>query len=225
MQYGPEGVVMKGQHGESNRETEPRNHTIVKAAFAMKRSERGYTLTELLIVVAVIGIALGVSIINVIPALRAARVEEAFQTTLMQVRRARQSAVDERRIYILSFVLPGTMTVQRIELDGTITFLNQSVLPAGVTFRAETGIPTDPAQTPDGFGDGSVAVDFNGGDSVFFQADGSAEDALGRVTNGVVYMAREGSLETSRAISVLGTTGRIKGWKLLNLDGSTLGWR
>jgi len=37
----------------------------------------------------------------------------------------------------------------------------------------------------------------------------------------LVYMARTGQLTSSRAVSLLGTTGRIKGWQLqVNANGT-----
>lgn len=190
-----------------------------------RKSEGGFTLVELMIVGGIIMVALGFSVVNVIPAIRNSRVERALQETLMQVRRARQSAVDERRVHISTFIPPGTIQTQRLELDGTLTEVSQMTIPYEISFRAETGIPTNPVETPDGFGAGDYAIDFNGSDQVFFQADGSAHDALGRVVNGVLYMARTGELGSSRAVTVFGATGRLKGWKLMEAGEGTFAWR
>ena len=190
-----------------------------------RQTEGGFSLLELIVVVAIIMVAVGVSVVNVIPTIRNSRMETALQTTLMQVRRARQSAVDERRVYAVNFTLPGTIQTQRLELDGTLTLVSQIDIPTDISFRAELGIPNSPLATPDGFGAGAVAIDFNGGNQIFFQADGSAEDNLGRVLNGVLYMARPGEPTSSRAVSLFGATGRLKGWKLMPQDGGTVAWR
>ncbi|HEY7615865.1 MAG TPA: hypothetical protein VH744_03605 [Terriglobales bacterium] len=177
---------------------------------------------------AVVGILLvlgGFSVANLMPAIRNSRVEAALQTLHMQTRRARQLAIDERRVYILSLNAPGTIQIQRVELDGTVTAISQVDLPADINFQAEPGIPTSPAETPDGFGTGAYAVDFNGSNQAFFQADGSAEDALGRIVNGVVYIARPGEVTSSRAITIFGTTGRLKSWKLAERADDTYYWR
>jgi len=190
-----------------------------------RETESGFTLVELMIVGGIIMIALGFSVVNVIPAIRNSRVERAVQETLMQVRRARQSAVDERRVYISTFIPPGTIQIERLELDGTLTMVSQMTIPNDISFRAETGIPTSPLETPDGFGAGDYAIDFNGSDQVYFQADGSAHDALGRVVNGVLYIARTGELSSSRAVTVFGATGRLKGWKLMDQGEGMFAWR
>jgi hypothetical protein len=73
---------------------------------------------------------------------------------------------------------------------------------------------------PDGFGAGTVAIDFDQGmglgsqDYVMFMPDGSSQDLLGNWNSGVLYMGRAGDLYSSRAITVFGATGRIRGWRL-----------
>jgi hypothetical protein len=46
-------------------------------------------------------------------------------------------------------------------------------------------------------------------------------DSLNRINNGVVYVAESNQLFSSRAVSLYGSTGRVKGWILSkNPDGS-----
>src|SRR5262249_27646095 len=103
-------------------------------------------------------------------------------------------------------------------------------LPTDVKFDVETGIPTGNTKTPDRFGTGNKPVDFaftaqgtglGGQNKIYFCPDGSAQDAVGgagqcagNVNDGVVYIARPGELMSSRAITVWGATGRIRGWRL-----------
>jgi hypothetical protein len=49
---------------------------------------------------------------------------------------------------------------------------------------------------------------------ISFYPDGSAHDLAGNLNNGVVYIARPGDLYSSRAITLTGATGRIRGWRL-----------
>ncbi len=82
-----------------------------------------------------------------------------------------------------------------------------------------------PAATPDGFGAGLTAIDFESTPGVplnyvVFFPDGSAQDSLGNYSSGVVYMTRVGdSIYASRAVSVWGATGRIRGWRLNQVAG------
>ncbi len=185
----------------------------------------GFTLIELLVVMGIAMVLVSVSVFNVLPAIRNSRVENALQTTLMQTRRARQSAIDERRVYVVTFVLPRTIEVRRRETDLTLTLLSQIALPNDISFRVVPGIPTNPLEIPDGFGTGADAIDFNGSNRVFFQPDGSAQDATGRPVNGIVYLARTGELTSSRAVTAFGATGRLRGWKLAERTAGTLAWR
>lgn len=96
-------------------------------------------------------------------------------------------------------------------------------LPDDIQFAVQAGFP--PA-APDGFGSGGTAIDFDQGmglgsqNYIMFMPDGSSQDTLGNYNSGVVYMTRSGDLNSSRAISVFGTTGRIRGWRLYSGSGS-----
>ena len=191
----------------------------------LQRNQNGFTLAELLVVVSIVILVAGVSAMNILPAIRNARVERAYQNTLMQMRRTRQAAIDERRVHVITFTAPRTIQIQRRELDDSLTPVSQLNLSEDIRFTAEPGIPTGSAATPDGFGVGTVAIDFNGAAQIFFQPDGSARDVTGGINNGVVYLARPPELTSSRAVTLFGATGRIKGWRLTNQGGESVVWR
>ena len=95
----------------------------------------------------------------------------------------------------------------------------------------EPGIPVSAATTPDHFGIGNTAIDFDqavaGGakNVVCFNPDGTAQDINSNTNNGVVYMARIGSLYSSRAITVWGATGRLRGYRLYPNGAGGSVWR
>ena len=101
------------------------------------------------------------------PSLKAARVDGAYNLSLMTMRQARQRAVDERKTYIVTLVAPRTIQVSR--QDGAVppnpapppVLVNTYVLAQDVSFNNEPGIPTTSTGTPDGFGVGSFAIDLN----------------------------------------------------------------
>ena len=86
-----------------------------------------------------------------------------------------------------------------------------------------------PGAAPDGFGAGVNAIDFGQAlagepmNYVVFMPDGSAQDNLGNFNSGVIYLTRPGDniYNSSRAITVWGATGRIRGWRLTQ----TAGWQ
>lgn len=168
------------------------------------------------------------------PAIKQAHVNEAYNTTLMALRRAHDAAAADMRIYQVTFspavagVNGGTITVTQDIPGSPVLFV--ATLPADVTFHAEPGIPTSPTTaptTPDGFGTGANAFDFDqitggGGTTIYFYPDGSAQDAGpngGNPDNGVVYLGIPGRLPTCRAVSLWGYTGRLRGWQLYSNAG------
>lgn len=191
----------------------------------------GFSLIETLIVLSLMMIASGIFFMSLQPALKDTRVTNAYNATLMTMRRAREQAIAERRVYLVTFnngVTPNSITITRAatgQITSTIT------LPTDITFRTEPGIPTTLASTPDHFGTGSPAIDFDQGVSggaknvICFNPDGSAQDVNSNTNNGVIYLARAGSLYTSRAITVWGSTGRLRGYRLYPKTGGGSIWR
>lgn len=193
-------------------------------------ADSGFSLIETMIVLAVILIAGGISFMSLQPALKDTRVTNAYNSTLMTLRRAREAAIAERRTYVVTFnnaVTPNAITITQA---ATGLVIATETLPTDVLFRVEPGIPTTAATTPDHFGIGNVAIDFDqgvaGGEKnvISFNPDGSAQDLNSNSNNGVVYMARTGSLYSSRAITVWGATGRLRGYRLYSSAGGPI-WR
>ncbi len=181
-----------------------------------------------MLVIAIAFIITAMSTINIMSAVKNSRVNTAYQTTLMSLRQARQGAIDERCLYSVTFTAPGTIVTQKT-VGTTTTTVSTQTLPFDIQFRAEPGIPNTSTTTPDKFGTGTNAIDFavdygGAGNVVYFNPDGSATDASNRINNGVVYFVRRGELNTSRAVSVFGATGRIKGWKLQIAAGGSKTW-
>ena len=174
----------------------------------------GFSLLELMITLAIMMIVMGFASVGIQSALEGDRLDVSYRRTLGQMRRARQAAVDTRRVHRLTFTAPRTMRIDRVEADASLTLLEQMDLEDDIAFTIENGVPTSSSLTPDRFGTAAVTIDFNGGNQIFFQPDGSAFDAVGQLSNGVIYLARPGELATSRAVTLYGATGRIKGWRL-----------
>lgn len=199
-----------------------------------RRTDSGFSLIEALVVIAIILIMAGAAIIQIGPALKGAKSNTALETTLGVLRRYHEAAVNQRKIYRITFTSPRTITVDQQAYDGkgNLTYVNVSSmdLPIETQFLCVDGIPNTQLTVPDGLGDGKTAidmsVDYGGGQTaLFFQKDGRATDANGRPNNGVVYIAQTGDLTSSKAVTVLAGTGRVKGWRLTkNSDGSAT-WR
>jgi Tfp pilus assembly protein FimT len=182
-----------------------------------------------------------ITFISLQPALREAQMNAAYDTVLSQIRMARQRAIEERKQYIvclgaasqpLGAATPlGAPTAQSIQVFrwdvGTaiaaavqISTINLS---QNINFQRMAGFPV---AAPDQFGAGGVAIDFDQGvaggnkQQIMFMPDGAARDTLGNLNNGVVYILRPGTLYSAKAVTVFGSTGRIRGWRLVNAGGT-----
>jgi prepilin-type N-terminal cleavage/methylation domain-containing protein len=189
------------------------------------RRMRGFTLIEMMIVVAIAFIAAVITLVSIQPALKQSRVSNAYNTSLGALRRAREASIGERRRYLVQF--------SNAAVPSTVSISPADPAPGGV--RATYSLPTDVAYTtvtgfpnpgPDGFGAGTTAIDFDQNIAVpvktdiYFYPDGSAQDVNNNINNGVVYVARPGDLNSGMAITLWGATGRIRGWRFTPVGGN-----
>jgi type II secretory pathway pseudopilin PulG len=205
-----------------------------------KRSSRGFSTLEIVVVLGVIVILSTAAIIHIIPPLRKAKADAALEMVLGEMRLAHERAINERRIYRFTFVAPQTIQLEvgtpanlQARISGSAAAFAQAqpplVLPQTIQFLAAPGIPVAAGVVPDGFGTGATAIDFdvdNGGGQtqIYFQPDGRALDAQNRLNNGVVYLAEPNQLLSSRAVSLFGSTGRVKGWILVQNPNGSVRW-
>jgi type II secretory pathway pseudopilin PulG len=204
-----------------------------------QRNETGFSFLEVVVVLGIILVVFGTAVFNLVPALNTAKSNTGMELVLGQLRRAHERAVDERRIYRVTFLAPQTIQVevgQVANIASTVTgsapvFVQAQpplTLPPTVQFSVVAGIPTTVQTTPDGFGTGNNAIDFDisnggGGTQIYFQPDGRALDGANRLNDGVIYIAQPNNLFSSRAVSLYGATGRVKPWFLSKVGGVN-GW-
>ncbi len=186
------------------------------------RKNRGFSLLEMLIVIAIGLTMAGVTVIALMPLLKQSHVDAAYDTTLSVIRNYRNQAITQSKRYILTFTAPGTITVQYwgvgVPVSPAPVTVATFTLPNDIQFAVQPGFP---AAAPDSFGTGTVAIDFDQGilgnqNYIMFMPDGSSQDTLGNFNSGVLYLTRASDLYSSRAITVFGTTGRVRGWRLYN---------
>lgn len=192
------------------------------------RKNRGFSLLELLIVIAIGLTMASVTFMALMPLFKQSHVDAAYDTTLSVIRTYRNQAITQSKRYILTFTPPGTITVQYwgvgVPVSPAPVTVATYTLPQDIQFAVQAGFP---AAAPDSFGTGGTAIDFDQGmglgsqDYIMFMPDGSSQDTLGNYNSGVLYLTRPGDLYSSRAISVFGTTGRIRGWRLYDQAGNT----
>jgi prepilin-type N-terminal cleavage/methylation domain-containing protein len=187
---------------------------------------RGFSLLELMIVMAIGLTMAGVSFMALMPLFKQNHVDQAYDTTLSVVRNYRNQAITQSKRYIVYFTAPRTITVQYwgvgVPVSPAPVTVATYTLPPDMQFAVQAGFPNP---GPDNFGTGTVSNTFNacalvGQNCLIFYPDGSAQDDLGNFSNGVIYLTRPGDMYSSRAIDVFGTTGRVRGWRLYNQGGA-----
>jgi prepilin-type N-terminal cleavage/methylation domain-containing protein len=190
---------------------------IVNTAFLLHRarsrrafsSSAGVTLIELVVVLGIMGVVgamAGLSIMESRPTLQA---DGAMRGVLSQMRTARELAISERRCMRVAFINTSAIRIVREEVPGpSTTTLTTVGLESGAVFNKVSGLP----DTPDAFGAAS-AIDFGTVTTIKFSPDGTLVDQDGNTVNGTVFLALPGSARSARAVTVLGSTGRIRGYR------------
>ncbi len=194
-------------------------------------------------IVIAIGLTMaGVTFMALMPLFMRDDVNQAYDMTLSVLRTYRNLAITQSNRYIIVPSAPGTITVQLwgyspppAASPAPVTVAT-IVLPQTVQFAVQTGFPNP---GPDSLGTGALAiytqntmtgtadactVVASGNPCVIFYPDGSARDDQGTPGNYesvVVYMTQPANnAYSSRAIDIMGTTGRIRGWRLYNVSGT-----
>ena len=170
--------------------------------------ERGFSLAEILTIVALIGVLFGITIIAFQAAAATIQGDSNLRIVERQLKLARDTAVAQRRSIEVQFVLPNELYVIRRDLPTGTTLLQSAVLENNTTFVRFAGVP----DTPDSFG-GAGAINLGGAATVLFTADGMFVDGAGTPVNGTVYVGQSGKTVTQRAVTVFGSTARIRTYR------------
>ena len=181
-----------------------------------RHAQQGYSLIEMMIVVGVMGVVTGIAVLQVGSSKQAFAGDGAMRVVLAQLTQARELAITQRRNIRVAFA--GTSVVQTVreEVPGPVlTTLYQIPFEQGLKFLTVAGLP----DTPDAFGN-STAVSFGTATEIKFTPDGTLVDQNGNYLNGTVFVAMAGQKMSARAVTVFGSTGRVRAFRW---DGSA--WR
>jgi hypothetical protein len=92
----------------------------------------------------------------------------------------------------------GTTTLMSQAFEGNVTYLI---------------VPSVTQDTPDNFGNQSAIAFGTSTVSISFSSDGTLIDQAGNPLNGTVFLAVVNVARSQRAVTVLGATGRVRGYK------------
>jgi prepilin-type N-terminal cleavage/methylation domain-containing protein len=192
------------------------------------KDHRGFSMIEVCVVISLILIISAMAIMALQPGLQDARFDTAMRQVMDQLRQAREYSIANRRYVQVTFptvVIAGTTQYQVVMTERNAppygpAGAGADVILSTTPIEAPAQFYKDPAttDTPDVFGNTS-AIEFEaqspgpiGG--MLFQSDGELVDGVTfQPINGTVSLGFPGLKTASRAITVLGSTGRVHGWK------------
>ena len=204
-----------------------------------RRNSRGFSLVELVIVTAVMGVLCAIAIPQMITQRRLFRTSAVSREITGQIRYARQMAMSTRSAYTFQYDHPnrrlriigpiprgtaaladakypnntGSSVILTVPL--TQTGLSAAELNEGIPTTL-TGLPTGSPTIPTGaLADGISRTSLSSGLlNITFQPDGSIIDATGAPANkALFFFNNKAAQETASAISIMGSSGRIKIWR------------
>ncbi len=181
----------------------------MKTVLHRTRSASGFSLLEMMATMAIVMIVAGMATASMIRARRAYLGDGAMRVVMTQFDRAREMAITQRRLMEMKFVGGNWVQIVRHETDGvTLTVVASVALESNAQFALTAGVP----DTPDGFG-ANAAVAFGAAQAYEFNTDGTLIDSNGLLLNGTVFLNINGLSDSTRAVTVMGSTGRIRGYK------------
>lgn len=194
-----------------------------------ENSQRGFTLVELMVVVALGLIIMGMAIGGVPSLLKTARADAGLTELAAALRFSRESSISNRRNVQLTFG-SNTITATRIEYcpatcttgtagsfpgcTSTCTAKTTALRTVTLEGRQQFLLVTSPSlpDTPDAFG-AATATAFGSYTPPMFTTDGSFINSQGDVLNGSVFISIPGDRTSARAITIFGPTGAMHLWR------------
>jgi type II secretory pathway pseudopilin PulG len=177
------------------------------------RNRRGYSVIELLIVLACVGVISGFLFIRAMTVLPSFKSNSAMDQVIQQMRVARNTAIADRRAVIVNISAgAGTIQLQQVPPNGGPAVTLLTVPLTGAQFCLMPGVP----DTPMGFGNAQAVTFVNAsnlGAAVAvteFLSDGSFGGAVGVPVNGTIFTCIPGNTLSARAVTILGATGRVR---------------
>jgi Tfp pilus assembly protein FimT len=172
------------------------------------RSQRGISVIDMMVTLSVIGIVGSMATMQIGTVRRSMQGDGAMRLVMAQLNTAREMAITQRRSIEVRFIGNNWLQIVRHEVPTGITVLTNVALESDAQYSLVDGVE----DTPDGFGN-STAISFGSAEKIMFQPNGTLIDDTGSPINGTVSLSIANIPESFRAVTVLGATGRVRGYR------------
>jgi type II secretory pathway pseudopilin PulG len=197
--------------------------------------ESGFTLIELAVVCIIAVTIMAIAVIQIVPSWQSAKSDNAMRVVVDQLRQAREYSIANRRYVQITFpVVNGLSEIVITQIASASAgetankVLSTVYLPSPMLFQVTSTMP----DTPDKFNTpsvGSSATQFRieGTNTSpvgpwYFQSDGELIDNNTSLPiDGTISLGTGTNLAAARAVTVMGATGRVHGWRSSGVGGTT----
>ena len=172
------------------------------------RSNKGYSLVETMMTIAIFGTVSAMAAFQISISRSGFKGDGAMRMVMAQLNTARELALTQRRTMRVLFTAANQVQIVRENFPAGTTVISTVPMEGGIRYGLTPGVP----DTPDAFGM-VTAVYFGAATQYRFSSEGTLMDQSGNAISGSVFLALPGDQHAARAVTILGATGRIRGYK------------
>ena len=172
------------------------------------RSERGISLIDTMVTLSILAIVGSMATMHVATVRRSLQGDGAMRLVMAQLNTAREMAITQRRNMEVRFIGTNRLQVVRNDVPTGTTTLTNIAFESNAEYALVSGV----GDTPDAFGNSS-AISFATAQTIMFGTNGTLIDNNGFPVNGTIFLSIASIPESFRAVTVLGSTGRVRGYR------------